>query len=60
VTVNPARGRASLVGGAVVGLAVLALWVLLARDIAPGDPWAILPGAIVAIAVGIWIRVADL
>ncbi len=57
---DPPRGRASLFGGAVVAVAVLMIWVLLARDLAPGTPLAILPGLVIAIAVAAWIRAADL
>ncbi len=57
---DPPRGRASLVGGAAVGLAVLVIWALLAHDLAPDRPLAIAPGFLVAIAVAVWIRAADL
>ena len=54
------RGRASLVGGAAVGFAVLVIWVLLARDLAPHMPLAILPGVLLGFGVAVWIRAADL
>jgi predicted lysophospholipase L1 biosynthesis ABC-type transport system permease subunit len=54
------RGRASLVGGIAVGIAVLALWVVLARDLAIDTNAMIVCGALVAIAVAAWIRIADL
>jgi hypothetical protein len=54
------RGRASLVGGIAVGIAVLALWVVIARDLAIATPATIVSGALVAIAVAAWIRIADL
>ncbi len=54
------RGRASLVGGIAVGVAVLALWIALARDLTIDTPAIIVCGALVAIAVAAWIRIADL
>jgi len=54
------RGRASLVGGIAVGIAVLALWIGVARDLAIDTPATIVCGALVAIAVTAWVRIADL
>jgi hypothetical protein len=54
------RGRASLVGGFAVGVAVLALWVALAHDLAVDTDAMIVCGALLAIAVAAWIRIADL
>lgn len=54
------KGRASLVGGIAVGLAVLAIWTLLARDLGAGTALVIGFGAVVAALVAVWIRVADL
>lgn len=53
-------GRASLVGGLAVGLAVLLIWILLARDLGAGTLTAILPGALIAALIAVWIRIADL
>jgi hypothetical protein len=53
-------GKASLIGGIVVGLACFALWSAIAHDLGADQlPWLI-AGAIVAAAIGTWIRVADL
>ena len=54
------RGRASLIGGVAVGVAVLALWIAIARDLAVDTVATIACGALVAVAVAVWIRVADL
>ncbi len=54
------RGRASLVGGIAVGIAVLALWALIAHDLAIDTRATIICGVLVAIAVAAWIRIADL
>jgi hypothetical protein len=54
------RGRASLIGGIAVGLAVFALWVALARDVGAGGVGTIVVGLVVASAIAGWIRVADL
>jgi hypothetical protein len=54
------RGRASLIGGIAVGVGVFALWVALARDLDAGGSGAIVAGAVVAVAVAGWIRIADL
>ncbi len=59
----PARvtaGKASLVGGIVVGIASFVLWTAIARDLgAATAPW-LAAGAIVSAAIGVWIRKADL
>jgi hypothetical protein len=57
---RPKSGNASLIGGIVVGLACFALWSAIAHDLGADTlPW-LTTGAIVAAAIGIWIRVADL
>ncbi|HVY14457.1 MAG TPA: hypothetical protein VHB27_04465 [Rhodopila sp.] len=53
-------GKASLIGGIVVGIATFCLWVVIARDVGADTPAWIAAGAVVAIAVGGWIRLADL
>jgi hypothetical protein len=53
-------GRASLIGGIAVGVAVFALWVALARDLGAGGGGTIAAGAVVAAAIAAWIRIADL
>ena len=51
------RNIASLVGGVVVAIGVLALWLLLADSLAPAS---IAVGLVLATAVGAWVRLADL
>jgi hypothetical protein len=54
------RGKASLVGGIVVGVASFVLWTAIARDLgAATAPW-LAAGVIVSAAIGVWIRKADL
>jgi hypothetical protein len=53
-------GKASLIGGIVVGIATFALWMVIERDAgAVTLPWSA-TGAVVAAAIGTWIRLADL
>ncbi len=54
------KSRASLVGGMAVGVAVLALWAALARDLGHAGPAVMLAGAAVATLVALWIWKADL
>ncbi|HXZ01758.1 MAG TPA: hypothetical protein VEI03_17315 [Stellaceae bacterium] len=51
------RSLASLVGGIAVALGVLLLWLLLADSLQPAS---IAVGLVLAIAVGAWVRLADL
>lgn len=53
-------GKASLIGGIVVGLATFVLWVAIADDAGAATPAWIAAGAVVAAGIGTWIRVADL
>lgn len=58
--VRAKSGLASLIGGIVVGIATFILWAVIASDAgAASVGWMVL-GAVVAIAVGAWIRIADL
>jgi hypothetical protein len=50
-------GKASLIGGIVVGIATFILWMAIAGT---GSPLSTVTGTVVAIAVGSWIRLADL
>jgi hypothetical protein len=50
------RSMPSLIGGIFTGLVIIALWMLL---IGAGFP-LIVVGVLLAIAVGTWIRLADL
>jgi hypothetical protein len=56
------RNIASLVGGFVIAFGCFALWLLVASQIVGGRPSAaiVAAGAAFAIAVGVWIRLADL
>ena len=52
--------RASLIGGIAVGIAVLALWSAIARDLAADTPPVMALGVLAAIGVAAWIRLAEL
>jgi len=56
------RNIASLVGGFVIAFGCFVLWVLVASQLTQWPPslWLWILGAAFAIAVGVWIRVADL
>jgi len=54
------RGRASLIGGAAVGVCVLALWLGIEHELGVDGVGPSVLGVLVAIGVGGWIRVADL
>jgi hypothetical protein len=56
------RNIASLIGGFVIAIGSFILWNLVASQIAGGMPSVpvIVLGAAVALAIGIWIRLADL
>ena len=56
------RNIASLVGGFVIAGGCFVLWVLVASQLTqwPPGPLSWLTGAVMAAAVGVWIRVADL
>ena len=56
------RNIASLVGGFVIAGGCFALWLLVAGQLTgrpPGVP-VIAAGLVVAAAIGVWIRIADL
>ena len=54
------KGRASLIGGIAVGIAVLALWTMIARDLGIASTTTLIAGLGAAVAVAVWIRIADL
>ena len=54
------QGKASLVGGIAVGVAVLVLWTAVAHEFALNGAVVVVLGVLVAIGVAAWIRVADL
>ena len=53
-------GKASLVGGIVVAIAVMVLWVAVVRELGFDSAMSLGAGAAVAAAAGIWTRLADL
>jgi hypothetical protein len=53
-------GRASLIGGAAVGVASFVLWSAVAHELgADTMPW-LAAGLLIAVGIAVWIRVADL
>ena len=56
------RDIASLIGGIVIAIGCFILWLLVASQLANTMPTRpiIVCGALVSVAIGIWIRVADL
>ncbi len=54
------QGKASLIGGIAVGIAVLVLWTALAHELAVDSIPTIVAGLLVAAGIATWIRVADL
>lgn len=56
------RNIASLVGGIVIAIGCFVLWLLVASELTqwPLSPPLIVSGLVVALAIGFWIRLADL
>jgi hypothetical protein len=56
------RNIASLVGGIVIAVGCFVLWLLVASELTrwPPSPLLIASGLVVALAIGFWIRLADL
>jgi lipopolysaccharide export LptBFGC system permease protein LptF len=56
------RNIASLVGGVVIAVGCFILWVLVASQLTQFPPSLALTasGLVVALAIGVWIRLADL
>jgi lipopolysaccharide export LptBFGC system permease protein LptF len=56
------RNIASLVGGFVIAFGCFVLFMLVASQLTQWPPSALLfvLGALIAVAIGVWIRVADL
>lgn len=56
------RNIASLVGGIVISVGCFVLWILVASELTQWPPsfLLILSGLVMALAVGFWIRLADL
>ena len=53
-------GKASLIGGIVVGIASMTLWVAVTRELGFTGTPVLAAGVLVAAAAGIWTRLADL
>ncbi len=53
-------GKASLIGGIAVGIAVFVLWTAVAHELAADSVPVIGLGFLVAAGIAMWIRVADL
>lgn len=53
-------GKASLIGGIAVAFAALVLWTAIAHQMAADSVPVLVLGLLVAVGIGIWIRVADL
>ena len=53
-------GKASLIGGVVVGIATLVLWLAVMRELGFSGTPALIAGLVVAGVAGVWTRLADL
>jgi len=53
-------GKASLIGGIVVGIACLVLWLAVTRELGFQGTPTLVAGLLVSAAAGIWTRLADL
>ena len=53
-------GKASLIGGIVVAIASLVLWLAVTRELGFHGPMVLGAGLLVAGAAGVWTRLADL
>ena len=53
-------GKASLIGGVVVGIASLVLWLAVTHELGFDGPVSLGMGILVALAAGTWTRLADL
>lgn len=54
------RGHASLIGGIAVGIGIFGLWLLIERNLGYDGVGATVAGLVVAVAIGAWVRIADL
>jgi len=54
------KSRASLVGGIVVGIGVMVLWVAVAGELGSVRGWPLIAGGVTAVLVAAWIWKADL
>ena len=53
-------GKASLIGGIVVAIASMALWVAAMHEFGFSGPVMLVTGLLVSVAAGCWTRLADL
>lgn len=53
-------GKASLIGGIVVGIASMALWVAVTGELGFHGTPVLIVGLLVSLAAGMWTRLADL
>lgn len=53
-------GKASLIGGIVVGIASMVLWVAVTRELGFHGTPVLAAGVLVSAMAGIWTRLADL
>lgn len=53
-------GKASLIGGIVVGIASMVLWVAVTRELGFHGAPVLIVGLLVSAAAGTWTRLADL
>ena len=58
--VHVTTGKASLIGGIVIAVATMVLWVAVTRELGFHDTISLGAGAAVSAAAGIWTRLADL
>ncbi len=61
--INPGQikpSKSSLVGGMVVGIASLVLWLAVTRELGYGGLAVLGAGLLVSAAVAVWTRLADL
>lgn len=56
------RNIASLVGGYIIAIGCFVLWLLCGSELTQWPPGlaVVVPGFVVAVAIGAWIRLADL
>ncbi|MGA3398823.1 MAG: hypothetical protein ABSC95_06355 [Acetobacteraceae bacterium] len=53
-------GKASLIGGIAVGVAVVVLWAAVAHELGADNVPVLIAGVLLAAGIATWIRVADL
>jgi hypothetical protein len=54
------QGKASLIGGIVVGIASMLLWMAVTRELGFDGSVTLGAGLLVSAALAVWIRLADL